>query len=268
MKYQLSTKYKTEFEAWLNSESEAQKLGLSEVFDWQWFITLTSKDTMTLNGARLAMSRFLGLYLKESRTDEVTCLWVAEPHNQGKKGYHVHALLQTRWPIPKERQRVHNLALMLDDIYQRAMGLSPFTMDMSTMYLNKAGNITRKHRFRAEEFSKARGRYCVKYITKNREDVLWEFARVQARESLSTAPVSQEDFAKDCKGNWDKKVARLRTKALKKANELRKGEQMVHLSQLRNRAELNWAKFAHLRASKNELQTIHEYNANSGILVF
>ena len=271
MKYKLTTQYDKEFVQWLNSESEAQKLGLSDVFNWQWFITLTSKDTMTKNGARLAMTRFLGLYLKESKTDEVTCLWVAEPHNQGKKGYHVHALLQTRWPVPQSKERAHNVALMLDDIYQRAMGLSPWQMDKSTMYLDKFGNITNKHRFRADVYSKARGEYCVKYITKA-DEVLWEFARVTSDEIAVTGQEFygsiDDDSLKDCKGNWEKKSARLQTKALKKANELRKGEKLIYLNQLRNQAELNWAKFSKLRASKNQLITEHVFQAKPGVLVF
>lgn len=271
MKKGVKTKYDREFINWLNSESEAQKLGLSDSFDWQWFITLTSKDTMTLNGARLAMTRFLGLYLTETKTDEVQCLWVAEPHNQGKNGYHVHALLQTRWPVPTERQRELQLALMLDDVYQRAMGLSPWHLGNNTQYLDKFGRNTNKHRFRAERYCKARGEYCVKYITKE-SDVLWEFARVTSQELAVTANTEyghiDDDSPKDCKGNWEKKVARLRTKELKRANELRKGEKMIYLNSLTRQAELNWAKFAKLRTNNDSLETEHYWVHKPGVLVW
>ena len=69
MSTEVNTRYKQQFINWLNSETEMQKLGLSDVFEWQWFITMTSKDTMTKNGARLAMTRFLAMYLQESKTD-------------------------------------------------------------------------------------------------------------------------------------------------------------------------------------------------------
>ena len=129
MMYEVTTKYQQNFLQWLNSETESQKLGLSNVFDWQWFITMTSKDTMTKNGARLMMTRFLGMYLNETKTDDVQCFWVAEPHNLGKDGYHVHALLQTKWKVPNNKRSELNLALMLDDIYQRAMGVTPAGLD-------------------------------------------------------------------------------------------------------------------------------------------
>jgi len=182
MFYEVTTKYKREFLQWLNSEHSSQLVGNGEVFNWQWFITMTSKDTMTRNGARLAITRFLALYLQETKTEEVTCFWVTEPHNQGKDGYHVHALLQTKWPMPESKQRVHNLALMLDDVYQRAMGIQPITEwcegAYTTKYKDKQGRYTQKHRFRAESYSKARGEYCAKYITKGASD--WEFARVNS----------------------------------------------------------------------------------------
>ena len=131
MMYEVTTKYQQNFLQWLNSETESQQLGLSNVFDWQWFITMTSKDTMTKNGARLMMTRFLGMYLNETKTAEVQCFWVAEPHNLGKDGYHVHVLLQTKWKVPDNKRSELNLALMLDDIYQRAMGVRPAGLDYS-----------------------------------------------------------------------------------------------------------------------------------------
>ena len=267
----ITTKYKKEFVNWLNNEAEMQKLGLSDLFEWQWFITMTSKDTMTKNGARLAMTRFLGLYLYESKTEDVQCLWVTEPHNQGKNGYHIHALLQTRWPVPQERRRELQLALMLDDIYQRAMGLSPVHGYNGTEYLGRDGKNTNKHRFRAEPYSKARGAYCVKYITKE-PDMLWEFAHVRINEIKSTQPdflgELDGEHLKDAKGNWDKKWARMRTQAIKRANELRSGENIVRLNQLNGRAHLNWAKFAKMRASENELELEHYFKPRKGVLVF
>lgn len=268
----IKTTYKQNFLQWLNNEHECQKLALSDTFDWQWFITMTSKDTMTRNGARLAMNRFLALYLQESKTDEVQCLWVAEPHNQGKNGYHIHALLQTKWPVPKERARELNLALMLDDIYQRAMGLSPYLMTKETKYLDKQGKFTQKHRFRAERYSKARGKYCIKYITKER-DCDWEFARVtQACLDVTSATdfTSNSDLEdpKDLKGNWEKKHARMRTKALKRAMELRKGERIYQLNSLVRQAELNWAKFSKLRSSSYELETEYTFTPSKGVIVF
>lgn len=268
------TKYQKEFTQWLNSSHELQKLGLSDVFEWQWFLTMTSKDTMTLNGARLMMTRFLSLYLSESKTQEVTCLWVAEPHNQGKLGYHVHAILQTQWPVPKESHRAHKIALLLDDIYQRAMGLCPIIKHESTDYLDRFGKNTNKHRFRAEPYSKARGEYCVKYLSKE-YNVLWEFARITQAELeeldvLAHDELSQSSFEapKDVKGNWDKKYARLRTKQIKRANELRKGHDMARISDLVKTAELNFAKWSKLRANDNTMELEFEFKPNPGYIVY
>jgi hypothetical protein len=268
------TKYQKEFSQWLNSTHELQKLGLSDVFNWQWFLTMTSKDTMTLNGARLMMTRFLSLYLSESKTNEVSCLWVAEPHNQGKLGYHVHAIMQTQWPIPEEDSRRHKIALLIDDIYQRAMGLAPITKHDYPQYLDRYGKTTNKHRFRAEPYSKARGEYCVKYLTKE-YGVLWEFARVthtECAEDEFTGPngLSQSSFGapKDVKGNWDKKWARLRTKQIKHANELRKGNEMVRINQLVKQAELNYAKWSKLRANEKELELEFVFKPKPGYIVY
>lgn len=265
MFYEVTTKYKQEFLQWLNSEHAAQRLGNAESFNWQWFITMTSKDTMTRNGARLAITRFLGLYLQETKTDEVTCFWVTEPHNQGKDGYHVHALLQTKWPMPKESKRVHNLALMLDDVYQRAMGVIPSGIDYQgkQIYKTRHGKVTSKHRFRAESYSKARGEYCAKYITKGASD--WEFARVTSEtlqcngnvfEEQSSVFVegSPEDSLKDCKGNWNKKAARLRTRHEKMRRSLATGEKLLHLKQLKEGAELEYAKLIKFTHSQSTLE--------------
>lgn len=272
MIHEVTTKYKQEFTGWLNNEAEMQKLGLSKVFNWQWFITMTSKDVMTKNGARLAMTRFLGLYLQETKTEEVTCFWVAEPHNQGKTGYHIHAILETKWPVPKERARELQLALMLDDIYQRAMGVSPGPIDSEgkTQYFDKFGRMTNKHRFRAEPYSNARGAYCAKYITKGA--ILWEFARVTQSEARVTATFDEEgtleNLDKDCKGNWNKKKARLRTKELIRAMSFRKGHDLLHLSDLIRGADLNFAKFAKFRANKREIEITMAFEPKAGVKVY
>lgn len=256
----ITTKYKQEFTNWLNSEAEMQKLGLSDVFDWQWFITMTSKDTMTKNGARLAMTRFLGQYLLESKTAEVQCFWVAEPHSQGKEGYHIHALLQTKWPVPKQRKRELQLALMLDDIYQRAMGVyvAGETSEGRTRYVDRFGNETNKHRFRAESYAKERGEYCAKYITKG-EGVLWEFARVTQSEldrleNESYLWESGEVTERDKKGNYCKKSARQATRERKRALSIAMGEKQIRLRSELATSHENYIKFAKLRASKHALE--------------
>lgn len=267
MFYEVTTKYKQEFLQWLNSEHPSQLVGNGEIFNWQWFITMTSKDTMTKNGARLAITRFLGLYLQETKTEEVTCFWVTEPHNQGKDGYHVHALLQTKWPMPESKDRVHNLALMLDDVYQRAMGLEPLTVyqegQYQQLYRDKQGRYTNKHRFRAESYSKARGEYCAKYITKGASD--WEFARVNSTILEQSGQIvgsqggvfmegSPEDNPKDCKGNWNKKAARLRTRHEKFRRKLITGEKVLRLQQLRKESELEYAKLIKFTHSPTSLE--------------
>jgi len=257
-----TTKYRQEFTQWLNSETEMQKLGLSDSFEWQWFVTMTSKDVMTKNGARLAMTRFLGQYLLESQTSEIQCFWVAEPHGQGKEGYHMHALLQTKWPVPKERKRELNLALMLDDIYQRAMGVYVESVDFNgkTTYTDRFGRETRKHRFRAEAYAKTRGEYCAKYITKE-EDVLWEFARVTLTDVERTAKPndfyeedSQEQDEVDVKGNFCKKTARERTRRLKHSLNLAMGEKTIKLKNAVSLSEQNYISYSKLRASKTSLE--------------
>lgn len=273
---EVSTKYQQNFVQWLNNEAEMQRLGLSKVFNWQWFITMTSKDTMTKNGARLAMTRFLGLYLQETKTSEVQCFWVAEPHNQGKNGYHIHAILETKWPVPEERKRELQLALMLDDIYQRAMGVTPIEIgvDGKPMYLDKWGRETAKHRFRAERYSNARGAYCAKYITKSA--ALWEFARVTQHEMQVAAQDElwisspEDNHERDCKGNWNKKTARLRTKEYIRANEFRKGEKILSLRELLGEAEYNYAKFAKLRTkqSPGELEITMHFEPKPGIKIY
>jgi hypothetical protein len=270
---EVSTKYQKEFVNWLNNETLAQQLGMSDVFNWQWFITMTSKDTMTKNGARLAMTRFLGLYLKESKTDEVTCFWVAEPHAQGKNGYHIHALLQTKWPTPQEKSRSLQVALMLDDIYQRAMSVTPGPIDIEgrTTYYDKWGKITSKHRFRAEPYSNARGAYCAKYITKGFAD--WEFARVSQSETqeigqLFTEGDPVDNHERDCKGNWNKKLARQRTSQLKRSLELQKGEKIISLRKLLQQSEYNYVKLSKFRHSKDCLELTHIYEDNGKELVF
>ena len=269
---EVTTKYQKNFVQWLNNEAEMQKLGLSGVFDWQWFITMTSKDTMTKNGARLAMTRFLGLYLQETKTSEVQCFWVAEPHNQGKNGYHIHAILQTKWPVPKEQKRELQLALMLDDIYQRAMGISrgPIGRFGEFEYFDKWGRVTSKHRFRAERYSKARGAYCAKYITKGA--ALWEFARVTQDEVQVTATFDEEGIAenleRDCKGNWNKKKARLRTKELIRATSFRKGHDLMYLSELVKGADLNFAKFAKFRSKPDELEITMAFEPKDGVKIY
>ena len=271
---EVSTKYQQNFVQWLNSEAEMQKLGLSEVFNWQWFITMTSKDTMTKNGARLAMTRFLGLYLQETKTSEVQCFWVAEPHNQGKNGYHIHAILETKWPMPKEKAKEFNLALMLDDIYQRAMGITviPIGNDGKSHYLDKWGRDTMKHRFRAEVYTNERGSYCAKYITKGA--ALWEFARVTQDEVQVTAqdelwkedPKTSDEV--DCKGNWNKKTARLRTREQIKALSIRKGEKIISLRQLLGEADYNYAKFSKLRTTPGSLEITMNFEPKPGIKIY
>lgn len=271
---EVTTKYQQNFVQWLSNEAEMQKLGLSKVFNWQWFITMTSKDTMTKNGARLAMTRFLGLYLQETKTSEVQCFWVAEPHNQGKNGYHIHAILETKWPVPQERKRELQLALMLDDIYQRAMGLTciPIGKDGKSQYFDKWGRDTSKHRFRAESYSKARAAYCAKYITKGA--ALWEFARVTQQELQVTAQdelwnEAGDKSEKDCAGNWNKKTARLRTKEQIRARSFRKGEKLISLRELLGEAEYNYAKFAKLRAkSPGELEITMHFEPKPGIKIY
>lgn len=257
-----TTKYRQEFTQWLNSETEMQRLGLSDTFEWQWFVTMTSKDVMTKNGARLAMTRFLGQYLLESQTSEIQCFWVAEPHGQGKEGYHMHALLQTKWPVPKERKRELNLALMLDDIYQRAMGVYVESVDFNgkTTYTDRFGRETRKHRFRAEAYAKTRGEYCAKYITKE-EDVLWEFARVTLTDVERTAKPNdfyqeenQEQEKLDVKGNFCKKTARERTRRLKHSLNLAMGEKTIKLKNAVSLSEQNYISYSKLRASKTTLE--------------
>lgn len=270
----IKTNYNSHFCSWLNNETEMQSLGLSESFSWQWFITMTSKDTMTKNGARLAIGRFLSLYLYESKTSDVECLWVAEPHQQGKKGYHIHALLRTRWPMPKQSERVHNLALLLDDVYQRAMGLSPLNYGTNPQYLDKRGRLTNKHRFRAEGYTKERGAYCAKYITKYLDDarLLWDYATLTSEELTRKSPdflgESESNHERDAKGNWDKKWAKLRTKAIKRANQLRSGEKLIYLSQLNSRAQLNWAKFSKLRMTEKELELEYIFSPDKGVNVY
>ena len=271
---EVSTKYQQNFVQWLNSEAEMQKLGLSEVFNWQWFITMTSKDTMTKNGARLAMTRFLGLYLQETKTSEVQCFWVAEPHNQGKNGYHIHAILETKWPMPKEKSKEFNLALMLDDIYQRAMGITviPIGEGGKSQYFDKWARPTSKHRFRAEVYTNERGSYCAKYITKGA--ALWEFARVTQQELQVTAqnelwkeePKTSDEV--DCKGNWNKKVARLRTREQIKALSIRKGEKIISLRELLGECDYNYAKFAKLRSRPGELEITMHFEPKPGIKIY
>jgi len=271
---EVNTKYQQNFVQWLNNEAEMQKLGLSNVFNWQWFITMTSKDTMTKNGARLAMTRFLGLYLQETKTSDVQCFWVAEPHNQGKNGYHIHAILETKWPVPQDRKRELQLALMLDDIYQRAMGVTPIQVaNGGPMYLDKWGVETQKHRFRAERYSNARGAYCAKYITKGA--ALWEFARVTQKELQVTAhdelwKETGDMSEKDCAGNWNKKVARLRTKEHIRALQFRKGENILSLRELLGECDYNYAKFAKLRVKQEpaELEMTMHFEPKDGVKIY
>ena len=271
--YEVTTKYQRNFTQWLNNETEVQKLGLSNVFEWQWFITMTSKDTMTKNGARLMMTRFLGMYLNETKTAEVQCFWVAEPHNQGKDGYHVHALLQTTWPVPADNKRALQLALMLDDIYQRAMGVTPVGIGYNGVmrYIDKWGAQTNKHRFRAERYAKARGEYCAKYVTKGAS--LWEFARVTQKELQVTAQRFEmegisEMTERDCSGNWNKKLARKQTRDFLRVNSFRKGDALLSLKNLRGENDLNLAKFSKFRSSKEHLEIGMCFEPKSGIKVF
>ena len=272
--YEVTTKYQRNFRDWLNNETAVQKLGLSNVFEWQWFITMTSKDTMTKNGARLMMTRLLGMYLNETKTAEVQCFWVAEPHNQGKDGYHVHALLQTMWPVPEAKHRELQLALMLDDIYQRAMGVTPIGIGYNGQqrYIDKWGNPTSKHRFRAERYAKARGEYCAKYVTKGAS--LWEFARITQDEVQVIAQQFEEEgrpvdsTERDCKGNWNKKLARQRTRDIIRANSFRKGEVLISLRELLGEADLNFAKFSKFRSSSDSLEIGMCFEPKPGIKVF
>jgi len=273
MMNEVTTKYKQNFLHWLNSEHEMQKLGLSKVFKWQWFITMTSKDTMTKNGARLAMTRFLGMYLQETKTEDVQCFWVAEPHNQGKDGYHIHALLETRWPVPETKPRELKVALLLDDVYQRAMGVTPAGLDGNgkMSYLDKWGKPTNKHRFRAERYAKARGEYCAKYITKGAS--LWEFARVTQDEVQVTAQNElwhevPEMNVRDCKGNWNKKYARMQTIAHKRANELKMRENSISLKSLLGESELNYAKFSKFRSSPESLEISMLFEPKAGTKIY
>ena len=271
-----TTKYRQEFTQWLNSETEMQRLGLSDTFEWQWFVTMTSKDTMTKNGARLAMTRFLGQYLLESQTEEIQCFWVAEPHGQGKEGYHMHALLQTKWPVPKERRRELNLALMLDDIYQRAMGVYVESVDFNgkTKYTDRFGRETNKHRFRAEAYAKTRGEYCAKYITKE-EDVLWEFARVTLTEVERTAKPqdflwesAQAEDKVDAKGNFCKKTAREYTRNLKHSLNLAMGEKTIKLKNAVSLSEQNYISYSKLRATKTSLEVECTLKSNRGNIFY
>jgi hypothetical protein len=273
MMYEVTTKYQQNFLQWLNSETESQKLGLSDVFEWQWFITMTSKDTMTKNGARLMMTRFLGMYLNETKTEDVQCFWVAEPHNLGKEGYHVHALLQTKWKVPNNKRSELNLALMLDDIYQRAMGVTPAGLDYkgNMRYLDKWGHPTNKHRFRAERYAKTRGEYCAKYVTKSAS--LWEFARITQDEVSVIGQQfemegNSEMTEKECNGNWNKKLARKQTRDINRTNSIRSGNKLVRLKELLGTSELNFAKFSKLRYTERSLEIGMAFEPKPGIKIF
>lgn len=246
--------FESELVNWLCNETAEVKTGEVEPFEWQWFITMTSKDVMTKNGARLAITRFLGLYLQESKTDEVTCFWVIEPHKQGKKGWHIHALLQTKWPVPLERRKELNLALMLDDVYQRAMGLRVEFGTEKPTYIDQRGRITSKHRFRAERFTNTRAKYCAKYLRKEQR-AEWEFARVRYN---ALAENEQGDLVctKDLKGNWDKREARLRTNEAKRANELRKGLDVVRLKNLVNGYEQSRVRLVKFKAETRRIKMV------------
>jgi hypothetical protein len=213
------------------------------------------------------------MYLQETKTEDVQCFWVAEPHNQGKDGYHIHALLETRWPVPKTKKRELQVALLLDDVYQRAMGVTPAGIDGNgkTNYLDKWGNPTNKHRFRAEAYAKARGEYCAKYITKGA--ALWEFARVTQDEVQVTAQdeLWQETPGmneRDCKGNYNKKKARLQTIAQKKRTELLSGEKIISLKSLLGEAELNYAKFSKFRSTPKTLEISMLFEPKAGTKIY
>jgi len=264
--------YRKEYQNWLSNKSPMQIEGLSGRFDWDWFITLTSKEVMTANGARMACSRFLGLYLSESKTKECSAFWVAEPFTQGRKGYHVHLLLDTKWPVPKERKRALDLALLLDDIYQRSMGIKCLGLDdqMRMEYRDRRGMRTNKHRFRAEPFSNARGEYCAKYVLKN--DCPYEFARITNEElevmSHSRGLVLPDEMnERELNGNLNKRLARRQTKAVKRAYEVREGQRRIILRDLLGEAHYNYAKFSKLRMNTNELQLEYSFRPEVGVRV-
>ena len=263
--------YVREYKDFLINRSPMQKLGLSKNFDWGWFITLTSKEVMTKNGARLCVSRYLGLYLSESKTKEVTAFWVAEPFTQGRKGYHVHLLLETQWPVPKQSNRALDLALLMDDIYQRSMGIRCLGLDsqMRMEYRDRYNNRTNKHRFRAEPFSNARAEYCAKYVLKN--DCPYEFARVTSDEINVTGAdalvLPEEMNERERNGNLNKRLARRQTKAVKRAYELREGHRRIKLRDLLGEAEYNFALFSKLRMNENQIQLEYSFAPKEGVRV-
>lgn len=263
--------YVKEYQQFLTNKSEMQKLGLSKNFEWDWFITLTSKEVMTKNGARLAVSRYLGLYLSESKTKQCTAFWVAEPFTQGRDGYHVHLLLDSEWPVPNERKRALDLALLLDDIYQRSMGITCHGLDEENRmeYRDRYNKRTNKHRFRAEPFSNARGEYCAKYVTKVHSE--YEFARVTNEELGVTCtdgvemPVEMTERERN--GNWNKRLARRQTRAVKRAYDLREGHRRIKIRDLLGEANYNYARFSKLRLNSNSLQMEYLFNPEEGVRV-
>lgn len=263
--------YRKEYQNWLVNKSQMQELGLSGRFEWDWFITLTSKEVMTANGARLACSRFLGLYLSETKTKECSAFWVAEPFTQGRKGYHVHLLLDSKWPVPKERKRALDLALLLDDIYQRSMGIQCCGLDdtMRMEYRDSRGFRTNKHRFRAEPFSNARGEYCAKYVLKS--NCPYEFARITNEElgvmSQPDLVLPDEMNERERNGNLNKRLARRQTRAVKRAYDVREGTRRIILRDLLGEANYNYAKFSKLRMNTNELQLEYEFKPKVGVRV-
>jgi hypothetical protein len=162
---------------------------------------------------------------------------------------------------------------MLDDIYQRAMGVTPAGLDYkgNMRYLDKWGNPTNKHRFRAERYAKTRGQYCAKYVTKSAS--LWEFARITQDEvqvigQQFEVESNSEMTEKECNGNWNKKLARQQTRDINRTNSIRSGNKLVRLKELLGTAELNFAKFSKLRYTERSLEIGMAFEPKPGIKIF
>lgn len=118
-------------------------------FDWQYFVTFTTRHELTLPSAR----RLMGEYHKElKKAGSTPFFWVAERYEL-KDGYHTHALLK-----PPEYLNFGHLI----EIYQVVSGAKKRNEHFRVQFLNYDKN-------------RGAGYYVSKYITKNGADydLLW-----------------------------------------------------------------------------------------------
>jgi len=131
-----------------------------ESFEWNFFITPTTRYQLTLKSARRAIERY-HKFMSADTKQNCTIFWVAEPF-EVKDGFHIHALMS----VPDHFHERPYFDVIREN-WQKVTGSWGCVINENGMKVKKKANFIDVQRYDPKRNA---GEYCLKYILKEGSD--------------------------------------------------------------------------------------------------